>query len=48
MAIDPATQKIYLPTAQFEPMPSAAPGAPRQRPKIAPNTFKLLVYGPGK
>lgn len=46
MAIDPATQRIYLPTAQFEPMPSPAPGAPRQRPKIVPNTFKLLVYGP--
>ncbi len=46
MTIDPATQRIYLPTAQFEPMPSPAPGAPRQRPKIVPNTFKLLVYGP--
>jgi YVTN family beta-propeller protein len=46
MALDPATDKIYLPTAQFEPAPSPAPGAPRQRPKIVPNTFKLLVYGP--
>jgi YVTN family beta-propeller protein len=45
MAIDPGTGRIYLPTAQFEPMPSPAPGAPRQRPKIVPNTFKLLVYG---
>jgi hypothetical protein len=46
MALDPSTDKIYLPTAQFEPMPSPAPGAPRQRPKIVPNTFKLLVYAP--
>jgi YVTN family beta-propeller protein len=44
MALDPATQRIYLPTAQFEPTPS--PGAKRQRPKIVPNTFKLFVYGP--
>ena len=48
MALDPSTDKIYLPTAQFEPMPSPSPGAPRQRPKIVPNTFKLLVYGPVK
>jgi YVTN family beta-propeller protein len=46
MALDPATQRIYLPTAQFEPMASPAPGAPRQRPRIVPNTFKLLVYAP--
>ncbi len=46
MALDPTTRRIYLPTAQFEPMPSPAPGAPRQRPKIVPNTFKLLVYAP--
>ncbi len=48
MASDPTTEKIYLPTAQFEPAPSPVPGAPRQRPKIVPNTFKLLVYEPGK
>lgn len=46
MALDPATDKIYLPTAQFEPTPTPAPDAPRQRPKIVPNTFKLLVYAP--
>jgi DNA-binding beta-propeller fold protein YncE len=47
MALDPATRRIYLPTAKFEPMATPAAGAPRQRPKIVPNTFKLLVYGPG-
>jgi YVTN family beta-propeller protein len=46
MALDPTTEKIYLPTAQFEPAPTPAPGAPRQRPKIVPNTFKVLVYAP--
>ena len=46
MALDPATHRIYLPTAQFESTPTSAPDAPRQRPKIVPNTFKLLVYAP--
>lgn len=46
MALDQTTERIYLPTAQFEPTPTPAPGAPRQRPKIVPNTFKLLVYAP--
>jgi len=46
MALDPATHRIYLPTAQFEPAPSPSPGASPARPKIVPNTFKLLVYGP--
>jgi YVTN family beta-propeller protein len=46
MALDPQTHRIYLPTAQFEPPPSPAPGASPGRPKIVPNTQKLLVYGP--
>ena len=45
MAIDPKTQRIYLPTAQLEPAPSPSPGATPARPSIVPNTFKLLVYG---
>jgi YVTN family beta-propeller protein len=48
MAIDPTTHLIYLPTAKFEPMPTPSPGVPRQRLKIVPNTFKLLVYGPSE
>jgi len=43
MAIDPATHKIYLPSAKFEP---AAPG--QRRGKMVPGTFKILVYGTGK
>lgn len=52
MALDPATHKIYLATAQFEPQPQPAAGERWQRPKIIPGTFKILVYGieesPGK
>ena len=44
MALDPTTHKIYLATADFEPMPSPSPGAPRQRPKIIPGTMRVLVY----
>ncbi len=46
IALDPKTHCIYLPTAQFEPAPSPSPGASPTRPKIVPNTCKLLVYGP--
>jgi YVTN family beta-propeller protein len=45
MAIDPTTHRIYLPSAQFEPAPSPAPGVSPMRPKMVPNTMKLLVYG---
>lgn len=56
MAIDPATHKIYLASAQFAaPANSAAfstnlvSGAPRrQRPQMIPGTFKILVYGMDK
>jgi DNA-binding beta-propeller fold protein YncE len=43
MAIDPATHKIYLPSAKFE---TPAPG--QRRGKIIPGTFKILVYGTDK
>jgi YVTN family beta-propeller protein len=45
MTIDPKTHKIYLPAAQFEPQPEQVAGSPRQRPKMIPGTFKILVYG---
>ena len=48
MALDPATHKIYLPTAQFESSTNQVAGAPRQRPRMVPGTFKILVYGMGK
>jgi YVTN family beta-propeller protein len=48
MALDPETHRIYLPTAEFQPAPSPAPGASPARPTIIPNTLKLLVYGPAE
>ena len=39
MALDLQTHKIYLPSAQFE-----AAAAGQKRPRIVPNTFKVLVY----
>jgi YVTN family beta-propeller protein len=46
MALDPKTHRIYLPSAQFEPASSPSPGSSPSRPKIVPNTLKLLIYGP--
>ena len=52
MTIDLKTHKIYLPSAQFEapasPAPAGTPGAPPQRPKMIPGTFKVLVFGTDK
>jgi DNA-binding beta-propeller fold protein YncE len=39
MTIDPATHKIYLPSAKFE-----APAEGQRRGKMVPGTFKILVY----
>ena len=47
VTIDPATHRIYLPSARFNPSPSPAPGATPARPTVIPGTLKLLVYGPG-
>lgn len=40
IALDPATHRIYLPTADFGPAASAG-----GRPSIVPNSMRLLVYG---
>lgn len=48
MALDPATHRIYLPSAQFQPAPSPSPGASPTRPTMVPNSMKLLVYAPGE
>jgi len=45
MALDPTTHQVYLVTADFAPTPPPAPGQPRQRPAIVPNTFVVLVFG---
>ena len=41
-ALDPATGKIYLPTARFTAPPSAG-----QRPGLVPGSFEVLVLAPG-
>ena len=45
MTLDPRTHKIYLASARFEPTPEPAAGERRQRPKMVPGSFKVLVYG---
>ena len=45
MALDPATHKIYLATAQFEASSGEPAGGERRRPRMVPGTFKILVYG---
>jgi len=50
MTIDPKTHKIYLASAKFEapaPTTGAEPGQ-RQRPRMVPGSFKVLVYGMDK
>jgi DNA-binding beta-propeller fold protein YncE len=42
IALDPATHRIYLPAATMT--PAQGPGG---RPQMAPESFKVLVYGPG-
>jgi len=48
MALDPKTHKIYLPAAEFETSTNQAAATPRQRPRMVPGTFKVLVYGMDK
>ncbi len=45
MTLDPTTHRIYLATAKFEAQPAPQPGERRQRPRLVPGTFKVLVYG---
>lgn len=43
MGLDPDTHKLYVPAAEFQPLPPDAPE--HTRPKMVPGTFKILVYG---
>jgi hypothetical protein len=45
MTLDPKTHRIYLAAADYEAQAPQAPGAPRQRPKMVPGSFRVLVYG---
>ena len=43
MALDPATHRIYLSAAKFEPLPADAPANARPRP--VPGSMHILVFG---
>jgi YVTN family beta-propeller protein len=45
MALDSATGKIYVVTAQFGPRPAATASNPRPRPAIVPDSFIVIVAG---
>jgi DNA-binding beta-propeller fold protein YncE len=45
MALDPATHRIYLVTARFNPAPAPVAGQPRQRPTMVPGSFEVIVVG---
>ena len=45
MALNPKTHKIYLAAARFEAPTNQAAATPRQRPRMVPGTFKVMVYG---
>jgi len=44
MSIDPATGRLYIAAAEFEPLPPDSP--PRTRPTVVPGTLKLLFFDP--
>jgi hypothetical protein len=45
MALDEATGKIYLVTADFGPTPGATAAQPHPRPTLIPDSFVVLVVG---
>jgi YVTN family beta-propeller protein len=45
MALDEATGKVYLATADFGPPPAATAEQPRPRPALIPDSFVVLVVG---
>ena len=46
MALDRATHRVFLVTANFAPAPAATPEHPHPRGAIMPGTFRLLVLEP--
>ena len=45
MAVDEKNHNLITVAADFEPAPAPAAGQPRQRPKMVPDSFVVLVYG---
>jgi hypothetical protein len=46
MALDRATHRVFLVTANFAPAPAATPEHPHPREAMLPGTFRLLVLQP--
>jgi hypothetical protein len=45
MAYDPATDRIYLVTAEFGSRPAPTAENPRPRPSMIPGSFEIIVVG---
>jgi YVTN family beta-propeller protein len=45
MAYDTATDRVYLVTAQFGPVPAPTEAMPRPRPAVVPDSFTVVVVG---
>jgi DNA-binding beta-propeller fold protein YncE len=45
MAVDPKTHRIYLPSAEFGPVPAPTEKQPHPRAPVLPDTFHLVVVG---
>lgn len=46
LAIDPASQRVFLAAAEFEAAPASVAGSPRARPAMTADSFVILVVGP--
>ncbi len=46
MAVDGASHRVFLTTAERGPAPAATAAQPRPRPAVVPNTFEVLVLEP--
>ena len=42
ITVDPKTHTLYIPAAEFGPMPAPTPDRPRPRPPVLPDTFCIL------
>jgi YVTN family beta-propeller protein len=45
MAYDPATDRVYLVTAEFGPRPAPTADSPHPRPAVVPGSFTVIVVG---
>jgi len=45
MAYDPASDRVFLVTAQFGPAPAPTAEMPRPRPPVIPDSFTVIVVG---